>query len=156
MQQQSLLSRFFLILLLWLTSVPLLALRLCTSAYLKCWLKVLPIQAGIISQNLSAFIQGRNISDCILVAQELVRNSHRRGGPQRCAFNVDLRKAYDSLQRPFLFDILAHLLGSGNHRHLSLVTTPSFSGGLAASLGELFVWTEVADRGDSTLSNFFF
>ncbi|XP_022037240.1 uncharacterized protein LOC110939954 [Helianthus annuus] len=49
----------------------------------------------IISENQSAFVPGRRISDNILLTQELMHNYHRQVGPPRCAFKVDIQKAYD-------------------------------------------------------------
>ncbi|GJY36059.1 putative reverse transcriptase domain-containing protein [Tanacetum coccineum] len=50
----------------------------------------------IVSINQSAFVPGRRISNNILLTQELMRNYHRRRGPPRCAFKVDIQKAYDT------------------------------------------------------------
>ncbi|XP_021996237.1 uncharacterized protein LOC110893435 [Helianthus annuus] len=44
----------------------------------------------------SAFVPGRKISDNILLTQELMHNYHRNFGP-RCAFKVDIQKAYDTV-----------------------------------------------------------
>nr|GEW04135.1 putative RNA-directed DNA polymerase, eukaryota, reverse transcriptase zinc-binding domain protein [Tanacetum cinerariifolium] len=44
----------------------------------------------IVSINQSAFVSGRRIFDNILLTQELMRNYHRRLGPPRCAFKVDI------------------------------------------------------------------
>ncbi|GKA89804.1 reverse transcriptase domain, reverse transcriptase zinc-binding domain protein [Tanacetum coccineum] len=51
----------------------------------------------IVSINQSAFVPGRRISDNILLAQELMRNYHRQRGPPRCAFKVDIQKAYTKI-----------------------------------------------------------
>jgi hypothetical protein len=52
----------------------------------------------------STFIEGRNISDNILLSQELLHIE--RGGPPRCSLKVDLMKAYDSVKWDFLLVIL--------------------------------------------------
>ncbi|GJW77610.1 hypothetical protein Tco_0139292, partial [Tanacetum coccineum] len=52
------------------------------------------------------------ISDNILLTQELVRNYHRRCGPPRCAFKVDIQKAYNTVDWSFLETIL---VGFGFH-----------------------------------------
>ncbi|GJW32527.1 putative reverse transcriptase domain-containing protein [Tanacetum coccineum] len=49
----------------------------------------------VVSENQSAFVPGRRISDNILITQELMHNYHRDRGPPRCAFKVDIQKAYD-------------------------------------------------------------
>ncbi|GJR85530.1 hypothetical protein Tco_0209541 [Tanacetum coccineum] len=44
----------------------------------------------VVSDNQSAFVLGRRISDSILITQELMNNYHRDRGPPRCAFKVDI------------------------------------------------------------------
>ena len=44
--------------------------------------------------------------DNVLFMQEMVRNYHRNSGPPRCAFKIDIQKAYDSLDLVFLWDVL--------------------------------------------------
>ncbi len=60
----------------------------------------------IISGSQSAFIKGRRITDNILIANELVRNFHLSSGAAKACLKVDLRKAYDSVNRQFLFHTL--------------------------------------------------
>ncbi|GKC63304.1 putative RNA-directed DNA polymerase, partial [Tanacetum coccineum] len=58
----------------------------------------------VVSENQSAFVPGRRISDNILITQELMHNYHRDRGPPRCAFKVDIQKAYDTVNwRFFVF-----------------------------------------------------
>ncbi|GJS82595.1 RNA-directed DNA polymerase, eukaryota, reverse transcriptase zinc-binding domain protein [Tanacetum coccineum] len=52
----------------------------------------------IVDGNQSAFIPFRKISDNILLSQELMRNYHRNRGPAKCAFKIDIEKAYDSVE----------------------------------------------------------
>ncbi|GJU13393.1 protein LAZ1 [Tanacetum coccineum] len=47
----------------------------------------------VVSENQSAFVSGRRISDNILIMHELMYNYHRNRGPPRCAFKVDIQKA---------------------------------------------------------------
>ena len=49
------------------------------------------------SLNQSAFVPGRRISDNILLTQEIMHNYHVDRGPARCAFKVDIQKAYDTV-----------------------------------------------------------
>ncbi|GKF79084.1 hypothetical protein Tco_0234652, partial [Tanacetum coccineum] len=51
----------------------------------------------VASENQSAFVPGRRISDNILITQELMHNYHRDRGLPRCAFKVDIQKAYDTV-----------------------------------------------------------
>ncbi|GJT22461.1 hypothetical protein Tco_0892398 [Tanacetum coccineum] len=55
-----------------------------------------------VSLNQSAFVLGRRISDNILLSQELMHNYHLDRGPARCAFKVDIQKAYDTVDWGFL------------------------------------------------------
>ncbi|GJS34386.1 putative reverse transcriptase domain, reverse transcriptase zinc-binding domain protein [Tanacetum coccineum] len=53
--------------------------------------------ATLISSNQSAFVPGRRITDNILLTQELMHNYHLDRGPPRCAFKVDIQKAYETV-----------------------------------------------------------
>ncbi|GJZ68919.1 sodium/hydrogen exchanger 6, partial [Tanacetum coccineum] len=87
----------------------------CCNVIYKCTSKILTnrIIKGIIevvSENQSTFVPGRRISDNILITQELMHNYHHNRGPPRCAFKVDIQKAYDTVDWSFLDDlfIFAH------------------------------------------------
>ncbi|GJW79033.1 hypothetical protein Tco_0140715 [Tanacetum coccineum] len=83
--------------------------------FLQCKLIANRIKEGlgnIVGINQSTFIPGRRISNSILLTQELIRNYHRRRGPPRCAFKVDIQKAYDTVDWKFLETIL---VGFGFH-----------------------------------------
>ncbi|KAL0423920.1 UNVERIFIED_CONTAM: Retrovirus-related Pol polyprotein from type-1 retrotransposable element R2 [Sesamum radiatum] len=56
------------------------------------------------SQN--AFVPGRNISDNILLAQELLAGYNQVRLPSRCTLKVDIQKAYDSVEWDFLLEVL--------------------------------------------------
>ena len=83
----------------------------------------------LISLMQSAFIPGRLISDNILMAHELVAGYQRGTGPPRCAFKIDIRKAYDTVNWDYL---IAMMEGFGFHiafvKWLKvMITTSSFS-----------------------------
>ncbi|GJY04171.1 protein LAZ1 [Tanacetum coccineum] len=83
----------------------------CCNVIYKCISKILTnrIIEGIkevVSENQSAFVPGRRISDNILITQELMHNYHRNRGSPRCAFKVDIQKAYDTVDWRFLGFIL--------------------------------------------------
>ncbi|GJU27030.1 putative RNA-directed DNA polymerase, eukaryota, reverse transcriptase zinc-binding domain protein [Tanacetum coccineum] len=85
----------------------------CCNVIYKCISKILTnrIIEGItevVSDNQSAFVSGRRTSDNILVTQELMHNYHRNRGPPRCAFKIDIQKAYDTVDWNFLETILIH------------------------------------------------
>ncbi|KAJ9536684.1 hypothetical protein OSB04_un000157 [Centaurea solstitialis] len=88
-----------------------------------------PYLAGIISPTQSAFIPGRRITDNILMAHELVAGYQRDVGRLRCAFKIDLRKAYDTVDWTFLLNMLK---GFGFHPVMckwieEMLNTSSFS-----------------------------
>ncbi|GKE95027.1 protein LAZ1 [Tanacetum coccineum] len=83
----------------------------CCNVIYKCISKIITnrIIGGInevVSLNQSAFVPGRQISDNILITQELMHNYHLNRGPPRCAFKVDIQKAYDTVDWRFLKRIL--------------------------------------------------
>jgi hypothetical protein len=67
---------------------------------------MLPIVDSMVSRTQSAFIPGRNIAENVLLAQELVRNYHRKDGKPRCTMKIDLMKAYNSVNWDFIIHFL--------------------------------------------------
>lgn len=57
----------------------------------------------------SAFLHGRVIRDNIILSHELVKGYNRKGVFPRCMMKVDMQNAYDSLEWPFLEQILCSL-----------------------------------------------
>ncbi|XP_022014977.1 uncharacterized protein LOC110914496 [Helianthus annuus] len=106
----------------------------CCNVLYKCISKIVADRIkvalnDIVSINQSAFVPGRRISDNIMLTQELMHNYHRHSGPPRCAFKVDIQKAYDTVDWGFLKNAL---LGFGFHRKMVdwimvCVSTVSFS-----------------------------
>lgn len=106
----------------------------CCNVLYKCISKILSdrLKAGlmdIVSLNQSAFVPGRRISDNILLTQEIMKNYHIKRGHPRCAFKVDIQKAYDTVDWKFMPNIL---VGFGFHdkfvEWITLcVTTASYS-----------------------------
>ena len=83
----------------------------CCKTIYKCLSKILAnrlkrVLPSLIDDAQSAFIQGRSISDNILLAQELLRNYHRKDTSARCAIKVDLRRAFDTVRWEFLLDLM--------------------------------------------------
>ncbi|GJZ46414.1 RNA-directed DNA polymerase, eukaryota, reverse transcriptase zinc-binding domain protein [Tanacetum coccineum] len=83
----------------------------CCNVIYKCISKILTnrIKNGlskIMNINQSAFIPGRHIQDNILIAQELLRGYNRKNRPKRCAMQIDIQKAYDTVNWSFLESIL--------------------------------------------------
>ncbi|GAU51891.1 hypothetical protein TSUD_416760 [Trifolium subterraneum] len=61
--------------------------------------------ASVVSQNQSAFIQGRQILDGILVANEVVDDA-KRNRKELLMFKVDFEKAYDSVDWEYLDEVM--------------------------------------------------
>lgn len=83
----------------------------CCNVIYKCISKIISdrIMNGlpkIISSNQAAFVPQRSIFDNILLTQELMKSYHLQRGIARCAFKVDIQKAYDTVNWDFLREIL--------------------------------------------------
>ncbi|KAJ6978456.1 hypothetical protein NC653_026763 [Populus alba x Populus x berolinensis] len=79
----------------------------CCNVIYKCISKLLVIRlkaalVDVIGSSQSAFLPGRNISDAILLTQELLHNYHHQKGPARCTLKVDLKKAFDTVSLDFI------------------------------------------------------
>ncbi|GJR77253.1 hypothetical protein Tco_0089618 [Tanacetum coccineum] len=70
----------------------------CCNVIYKCISKIITNRIKeVVSENQSAFVPGKRISNNILLTQELMHNYHLKRGSPRCAFKVDIQKAYDTL-----------------------------------------------------------
>ncbi|XP_071739260.1 uncharacterized protein [Rutidosis leptorrhynchoides] len=83
----------------------------CCNVIYKCISKVITNRIKlsldeVVSCNWLAFIFGRRISDNILLTQELMKDYHTDKGVTRCAFKVDIQKAYDIVDWGFLENVL--------------------------------------------------
>nr|GFC95339.1 hypothetical protein [Tanacetum cinerariifolium] len=68
----------------------------CCNVLFKCISKIIANRIKdclkvLVSPNQSAFVPGRNITNNILLTQELMHNYHLDRGPSRCAFKVDIQ-----------------------------------------------------------------
>ena len=68
--------------------------------------KLLP---SFISPNQSAFVKDRLLMENVLLASELVKNYHKPSVSSMCAVKIDISKAFDSVQWPFLISVLEAL-----------------------------------------------
>ncbi|XP_043697111.1 uncharacterized protein LOC122647869, partial [Telopea speciosissima] len=84
---------------------------------------------SVVSHNQSAFIKGRSIVDNILVCHDIVRGIEQKAANPTAVLKVDLHKAYDSLSRKFLFDVMGRMGFSDKFIGWvkACVTTPMFS-----------------------------
>ncbi|GJZ95658.1 retrovirus-related pol polyprotein from transposon TNT 1-94 [Tanacetum coccineum] len=63
----------------------------------------------------------RQISDNILLTQELMRNYHRKGEPPKVAFKIDINKAFDSVDWGFLRQYDLMLFSNGDVKSVSIL-----------------------------------
>jgi hypothetical protein len=64
------------------------------------------IMPSIISQEQRGFIKGRNIKDCICLASEAINLLNRKSYGGSLALKIDISKAFDTLEWPFLLKVL--------------------------------------------------
>lgn len=83
----------------------------------------------IISDNQSAFVKGRLLMENVLLATELVKEYHKDTISPRCVMKIDISKAFDSVQWPFVLKSLAALGFPVKFIHwIKLcISSPSFS-----------------------------
>ncbi|GJW94529.1 hypothetical protein Tco_0174201 [Tanacetum coccineum] len=127
----------------------------CCNVIFKCISKIIANRIKdsikvLVSPNQSAFIPGRSIADNILLTQELMQNYHLDRGMARCAFKVDIQKAYDTVDWDFLKKILT---GFSFHSRMfgwimECVTTTSFSICINGSLHGFFKGNRGLRQGD--------
>ncbi|GJW84354.1 RNA-directed DNA polymerase, eukaryota, reverse transcriptase zinc-binding domain protein [Tanacetum coccineum] len=66
----------------------------------------LDVHGSLVGENQSAFIEGRQITDNILLSQELFKRYNRKQKTKKVSFKIDLEKAYDTISWDFLKEIL--------------------------------------------------
>ena len=84
------------------------------------------------------------------MAHELVRGYQKDNGPPRCAFKIDIRKAYDTVDWAFLLRMLE---GFGFHPVMinwirEMITTPSYSIALNGDITGFFKGERGIRQGD--------
>ncbi|XP_022030851.1 uncharacterized protein LOC110931782 [Helianthus annuus] len=121
-----------------------------TSAFLLITDRIKGSLENLVSINQSAFVPGRKISDNILLTQELMHNYHLNKGPARCAFKIDIQKAYDTVSWSFLEKVLKAF---GFHDKMvawvmACVSTTSFSLSINGNLHGYFRGKRGLRQGD--------
>ncbi|KAL0287460.1 UNVERIFIED_CONTAM: Retrovirus-related Pol polyprotein from type-2 retrotransposable element R2DM [Sesamum angustifolium] len=109
-----------------------------------------PALMQLVDSSQAAFVGGRNITDNIFLAQEMVRQYSRKRISPRCTINVDLRKAFDSVSWTFLSRVL-HGYGFPPlfiSWIMECVSTTSFSVALNGSLHGHFPGKKGLRQGD--------
>lgn len=79
----------------------------CCNVIYKCITKIIvarikPALDSVISKEQTAFLPGRQISDAILLSQELLHNYHTNSGVARCAIKIDIKKAFDTVSWTYI------------------------------------------------------
>lgn len=69
-------------------------------------MRLKPFLSGLISEEQTAFIPGRDISDNILLAQEVLQHLDKRVRGHNILFKLDMMKAFDRVRWGFLQSIL--------------------------------------------------
>lgn len=64
---------------------------------------------ALIDNSQSTFVSGRVITDNIILSHELVKYYGRKGVSPRCMIKLDMQKANNSVECPFLEQILTSL-----------------------------------------------
>lgn len=67
------------------------------------------VLSKFITPNQSVFVKDRVIMENVLLASELVKNYHKDTISPRSVVNIDISKAFDSIQGPFLRNTLTAL-----------------------------------------------
>ncbi|XP_020243282.1 uncharacterized protein LOC109821509 [Asparagus officinalis] len=103
----------------------------------------------LISTNQHAFLQGRQIGECSLLAHELLRDFSKKHGKRAC-LKIDLHKAFDSINREFVYFIM-HCMGFPViwiNWIRECISTPSFSVLLNGSSSGFFKSNRGIRQGD--------
>ncbi len=86
----------------------------CCSTILKIISKILTDRLSnvinlVVDDSQYAFLMGKNIHDNIFLAQEMVKGYGRKGCSPRCLIQMDIQKAYDTVEWGALEAILKEL-----------------------------------------------
>ncbi|XP_020254288.1 uncharacterized protein LOC109831370 [Asparagus officinalis] len=104
----------------------------------------------LISEAQSAFVKGRNITNNIMLAHELIKNYGRKHISPRIMLNIDIRKAFDTISWSFIEEILSGLgFPSSMIKWIMVcISSPKYSISLNGSLHGYFKGERGLRQGD--------
>ncbi|XP_074305100.1 uncharacterized protein LOC141640037 [Silene latifolia] len=127
----------------------------CCNVMYKCISKLLCNRLGkilpdLIAQNQGGFIHGRSIMENILICQDIIRHYERKAVSPRCLFKMDLQKAYDTIEREFLDQMLSalHVPNQFKGWIMQCVTTATYSLNLNGNVFGFFKGKRGLRQGD--------
>ncbi|XP_042029874.1 uncharacterized protein LOC121776772 [Salvia splendens] len=71
--------------------------------------RLAPLLPRVVASNQSGFVKGRLLNDNVLLAQEMFHELQRSTPAPNVAIKIDMAKAYDRVQWPFLLKVLKHM-----------------------------------------------
>lgn len=92
--------------------------------------KMSTMLSSIVDASQAPFVPGKHIQDRVILAYELIKGySSKRGGGARCMLQMDIKKAYDSMEWKTLEDIMEKLSLPNKFIRwtMSMVSSVSFS-----------------------------
>ena len=102
--------------------------------------RLAPVLTSIIDPAQAAFVQKRSMKDNIFLLQEFLRQYGRKRTFPRCILNVDMRKAFDSVDWDFVQEMLTKLQFPPMFVRwiMTCISTTTYSLSFNGSLHELF------------------